>query len=572
MSVIRQLPRLVVDQIAAGEVVERPASVVKELVENSLDAGATHIDVILEEGGIRRIEVRDDGVGITRDDLQLALSSHATSKLSDAADLQAIASLGFRGEALASIASVSRLEMISWPRDAERAAKISVDFGTQSAVQDCAGARGTRITVCDLFSELPARRKFLKRPSTEASHAIAWVERLALVHSGVGFSVQHDGKMVFKVNASDDLSARCAAVYGTKLNADMISIDLPSEHIQLTARIGPPESARRDARKVHMFLNGRWVRDPRLLRAVREGVKEFVPHGYYPTLFMALNMAPESIDVNVHPQKTEVRFRDERMVFGRIVNGLRQSLAGANWSTRSAGGVGGAYTASSSTQFGGGSMSEGGGTYSQHPLATADARPIGAIDDTIGTQNFLSVRNTFLFREIEGGVEIIDQHALHERVNLEELRREIREGEVVMQPLLVPALVDLSREEVQSLVDNKAVFRKLGVDVSEFGTTTLAINGVPARLKKLRPESLVEDLLEILSQSRAPSPEQIQEEMLYSMSCRSAVMAGDYVGEDALRSLLKRGGDLPQDRTCAHGRPVRVFLSYVDLEKAFYRR
>ena len=269
MSVIRQLPRLVVDQIAAGEVVERPASVVKELVENSLDAGATNIDVILEEGGIRRIEVRDDGVGITSDDLQLALSSHATSKLSDASDLQAIASLGFRGEALASIASVSRLEIISWPRDAERAANISVDFGIQSSVQDCAGARGTRITVCDLFSELPARRKFLKRPSTEASHAIAWVERLALVHSGVGFSVQHDGKMVFKVNASDDLSARCAAVYGAKLNADMISIELPSEHIQLTARIGPPESARRDARNVHMFLNGRWVRDPRLLRAVR---------------------------------------------------------------------------------------------------------------------------------------------------------------------------------------------------------------------------------------------------------------------------------------------------------------
>ncbi|HIA38931.1 MAG TPA: hypothetical protein EYN86_05435, partial [Planctomycetes bacterium] len=290
-------------------------------------------------------------------------------------------------------------------------------------------------------------------------------------------------------------------------------------------------------------------------------------------LFMAFNMSPDSIDVNVHPQKTEVRFRDERMVFGRIVNGLRQALSEANWSTRSAGDVGVEYSGqSSSTQFGGGSVFEGSAGYSQQALSTADARPIAAIEDTIGSQNFLSVRNTFLFREVEGGVEIIDQHALHERVNLEELRRDIREGEVLMQPLLVPALVELSREEVQSLVGNKEVFRKLGVEITEFGDTTLAINGVPARLKKLRPESLVEDLLEILSQSRAPSPEQIQEEMLYSMSCRAAVMAGDYVNEESLRSLLKRGADLPQDRTCAHGRPVRVFLSYVDLEKAFYRR
>ncbi|MBC8369426.1 MAG: DNA mismatch repair endonuclease MutL [Planctomycetes bacterium] len=568
MSIIRQLPRLVVDQIAAGEVVERPASVVKELVENSLDAGSKNIDVILEEGGIRRIEVSDDGSGIARDELELALSSHATSKLSDAADLLAIASLGFRGEALASIASVSRLSLTSWPREAKRAASIKVDFGVKSAVNDAAGTRGTRISVCDLFSELPARRKFLKRPSTEANHAIAWVERLALVHLGVGFSLQHDGKMVFSVNATDDLAARCAAVYGNNLSANMTSIELPSEHIQMSARIGPPESARRDARRVHMFLNGRWVRDPRLLRAVREGVKEFVPHGYYPTLFLALTMPPDSIDVNVHPQKTEVRFRDERMVFGRIVNGLRQALSEASWSTRAAGIVG----ASSGASQGAGACFEATSLYQQNSLTDTDARPIQAIEETIGTQNFLAVRNTFLFREVEGGVEIIDQHALHERVNLEELRQEIRDGEVIMQPLLVPTLVELSRDEIEGLVAKRSVFLKLGVDISEFGTTTLAINGVPARLKRLRPESLVEDLLELLAQSRTPSPEQIQEEMLYSMSCRAAVMAGDYLNEESLRSLLKRGADLPQDRTCAHGRPVRVFLSYVDLEKAFYRR
>ncbi|MDP6962679.1 MAG: DNA mismatch repair endonuclease MutL [Planctomycetota bacterium] len=576
MSFIRQLPRLVVDQIAAGEVVERPASVVKELVENAIDAGASNIDVFLEEGGTRRIEVRDDGIGINRDELTLALSSHATSKLSDAADLQAIASLGFRGEALASIASVSRLELISWPRDAERAAKVEADFGKQSEVVDCAGARGTRIVVCDLFAELPARRKFLKRPATEASHAVAWIERLALVHPGIGFSIQHEGKSVFKVNSSDDLSARCSAVFGKQLSGNMLDIDLPSEHISLRARVGPPEAARRDARNVHLFLNGRWVRDPRLLRAVREGVKEFVPHSYYPTLFLALNLPPEGVDVNVHPQKTEVRFRDERMVFGRIVNGLRQALSAANWSTRAAGSVGDSTTATypQPTAHGSAVVNETmpQGQFQQRPLATNDSATLAALDSTQGTQNFLSVKNTFLFREVEGGVEIIDQHALHERVNLEELRQEIRTGEIVMQPLLVPALVELSRSELQQLLDNAEQFRKLGVDVSEFGETTLAINGVPARLKRLKPESLVADLLEILQQTQAPTPDQIQEEMLFSMSCRSAVMAGDHLDEAGLRSLLKRGADLPQDRTCAHGRPVRVFLSYEDLEKAFYRR
>ncbi|MFT7516519.1 MAG: DNA mismatch repair protein MutL, partial [Myxococcota bacterium] len=394
MGSIRQLSRLVVDQIAAGEVVERPASVVKELVENSIDAGATKIEVLLEEGGIRRIEVRDDGSGISSDELVLALSSHATSKLSDAADLQAIASLGFRGEALASIASVSNLTLTSWTRDAACAASVEVDFGVQSEVQDAAGARGTRIVVSDLFSELPARRKFLKRASTEFNHALAWVERLSLVHLGIGFSVQHEGKLAFNVEASDDLAARCSAVYGKNLSANMVGIELPSEHIQLSARIGPPESARRDARNVHLFLNGRWVRDARLLRAVREGVKEFVPHGYYPTLFMALSMSPASIDVNVHPQKTEVRFRDERMVFGRIVNGLRQALSEANWSTRVAGSVG-------STFLSAGSVGEASSLF-QSPLATSDSRPIAMLDETLGTQNFLSVRNTFLFREVEG--------------------------------------------------------------------------------------------------------------------------------------------------------------------------
>lgn len=588
MSRIRKLDPIVVDQIAAGEVVERPASVVKELVENAIDAGATSIEVILLEGGIRRIEVRDNGIGIDREELLLAVTSHATSKLSQPSDLEAIASLGFRGEALASIASVSRLEVISRTADNNAGASLKVEFGRIGEVRDAAAAKGTRFIVDDLFAELPARRKFLKRASTEAGHCTAWVERLAMVNEGVAFRVENDNRLVFEVRADDDLTARCAAVFGANIADRMLAIDKPSDVLSCTARIGPPETARRDARRVHLFLNGRWVRDARLLRAVREGVREFVPIGYYPTLFLQLHVAPERVDVNVHPQKTEVRFRDERIVFGTVVNTLRQCLSASDWATRAVGGIG--SSVSETPSFGGGSSSRDfpapnwqradnlrsgsvAGQLDEHvaqqladgnlPLQSAPDAPAG---------DFLSIANTFLFRPVAGGVEIIDQHALHERVNLEELRREIREGQVMMQPLLVPSLVDLSRTELELLLGLKDTFLKLGVDVDAFGETTLAIRGVPARLQRLHPEKLVMDLLEIATDHRAASPEKIQEEMLFSMSCRGAVMAGDHVDRAALEGLLKRGANLPQDRTCAHGRPVRIMLTIEDLERAFFRR
>ena len=583
MSRIRKLDSVVVDQIAAGEVVERPASVVKELVENALDAGATSIEVILLEGGVRRIEVRDNGHGIAADELLLAVTSHATSKLSAPSDLEAIASLGFRGEALASIASVSRMEVISRTPDSGSGASLKVDFGRAGEVRDAAAAKGTRFVIDDLFAELPARRKFLKRASTEAGHCVAWVERLALVHEGVAFRCEHDGRVVFEVQADDDLSARCSAVFGNTIAERMLAVDRPSDLLSVTAKIGPPESARRDARRVHMFLNGRWVRDSRLLRAVREGVKEYVPIGYYPTLFLALHVAPDRGDVNVHPQKTEVRFRDERIIFGTVVSTLRKCLAASDWATRSVGAIG--STVADGPGFGSTASRSGFSPQawpsnpdgaelevsSDHGIARPGELPLQA-EPTSSEGEFLSVAKTFLFRPVAGGVEIIDQHALHERVNLEELRREIREGQVVMQPLLVPALVDLSRTELELLLGHRQTFLKLGVDIDEFGETTVAIRGVPARLTKLHPEKLVMDLLEIATDNRDASPEMIQEEMLFSMACRGAVMAGDHVDREALDSLLKRGANLPQDRTCAHGRPVRILLSLEDLEKAFFRR
>ncbi|MCH2101278.1 MAG: DNA mismatch repair endonuclease MutL [Planctomycetes bacterium] len=593
---ILALDPIVVDQIAAGEVVERPANVVKELVENAIDAGATRIEVLLREGGARRIEVRDNGQGILVEDLPLAVRSHATSKLREPGDLEAVASLGFRGEALASIASVSRLEIISLPSGQKDAASLLVDFGKVEVPRVAAGSLGTRIVVDDLFAQLPARLKFLKRASTELAHCTAWLERLALAHEGIGFRLEHDGRQLLEIAADADLDARCAAVYGPGLAGRMLPIERETGPLGLQGRIGPPESARRDARRVDLFLNGRWVRDPRLLRAVREGVREFVPTGHYPTLCLQLAIAPDRVDVNVHPQKTEVRFRDERLVFGAVLRALQEALADSRWSTRSIGPIGrsgafstptttdsspgsGAWSSSSGTSSrdfrswdstGGGDVAAAGDggkgemQESRLPLASsAETRVVGPV---------LAVANTFLVREVEGGMEILDQHALHERVNLEELRRELQQGQVVAQPLLVPSLVDVGRAELNLLMRRQKVFSQLGVEIEAFGENTVAIRTVPARLTRLVPEKLVRDLLAIAEENKQATPDRIAEEMLHSMACRGAVMAGDRLDAEALQGLLERGADLPQDRTCAHGRPVRVFLTIEDLEKAFYRR
>jgi DNA mismatch repair protein MutL len=563
VSRILPLDRLVVDQIAAGEVVERPGSVVKELVENALDAGARRVEIRLEEGGIRRIEVRDDGTGITAEDLPWAVASHATSKLARAEDLECIATLGFRGEALASIAAVSRFLLISRPRDAAQGAGIRVEFGRVSPVEAAAAAPGTRVVVEDLFAELPARRKFLKQPHAEAAHAAAWVERLALANCDVGFRLEHADKVLLAAEPGEDIAARCAAVFGPAVASRMIVLARRDGPVILDARVGPPEAARRDSGRVHVYLNGRWVRDPRIVRAVREGVKEFVPVGHWPVLVLMIGLPPDRVDVNVHPQKTEVRLRDERVVLGSIIATLRSGLARAPWATRSVGAVGSA---------GAGQVAERSIPAAwQEPLAPLLplARP-SAYAAAVGP--LISVARTFLAREVEGGMEILDQHALHERVNLEELRRELRGGRVVMQPLLVPVLVEVTREEVDALLARRDALARLGVELEAFGPTTVAIRGVPARLERLRPESLVDDLLEIVREEREASPERLQEEMLFRMACRGAVMAGDRLDADALQGLLRRGAELPQDRTCAHGRPVRVFLSVADLEKAFHRR
>lgn len=563
MSPIRRLPQVLVDQIAAGEVVERPASVVKELVENALDAGAGRIEVLLAEGGRRAIEVRDDGCGIPAEELVLAVTSHATSKIAGPEDLRAIATLGFRGEALASIGAVSRLHLVSRPHDAPAAAEVEVRFGRLGAVRAAAGAPGTRVVVEDLFAEVPARLQFLRQPSTELAHAAAWVERLGLSHEGVAFALRHDGRALLDVAAGDDLEARCAAVFGRGLAERMVAVAEDRDVLRLRARVGPPESVRADPGRVHLFLNGRWIRDPRLLRAVREGVREFAPDGGYPALVLFLAVPPERADVNVHPQKLEVRFRDDRLVFAAVAGALRRGLGRSQWAARSAGSVGWQVAEP---------LTRPPAEHGAGPPPAAPPPDTTLVNAAESVGPVLQVANTYLVREVPGGMEILDQHALHERVNLEELRREWRRSGVVAQPLLVPAVVDVSREEFDLLARWADVFRSLGVELEAFGPGAVSVRAVPSLLDRLVPERLVHDLLDVAREHREAAPAALADEVLRRMACRGAVSAGDRLDGEMLENLLRRGARLPQDRTCAHGRPVRVLLSLQDLERAFHRR
>lgn len=575
---IQQLPPLLIDQIAAGEVVERPASVVKELVENAIDAGASRIELILHGGGLESIEVRDDGLGIPAEELELAVTSHATSKIVGVDDLQAIASLGFRGEALASIAAVSRLTLTSRPRGGE-GASLSVEFGKLGPVKAAPAPEGTRIEVRDLFRNLPARLKFMKRESTERAHCLAWVERLAISHTGIGFRARAGDRVLLDVAPQDGIRDRVAAVLGQGLSDGMHHIEADLERLRLDAWIGPPDSARRDARQVHTYLNGRWVRDPRLMRAAREGVREFVPHGFYPSLVLQLTLDPVLVDVNVHPQKTEVRFRDDRFVVGSIIRTLAGGLAQSAWATGAERVFAGAASDRVAERAPAARKTAPSGDWSPQqrtdsPSLLAESAPLGLSEQAkpLDEGEILRVANTYLVREVPGGMELIDQHALHERVNLEELRREAAAGQVTVQPLLVPELLELSREDIALLAEEAPRLTGFGVDLEPFGETTLSVRGVPARLDRLRAADLIEELLELLRRPGSAAPEDLGDALLQRMSCRGAVMAGDHLSTEMLQDLLKRGAELPQDRTCAHGRPVRVFLSLEDLERAFYRR
>lgn len=598
---IAVLPELVKNQIAAGEVIERPASVVKELVENALDAGATRIQVDLEEGGVKLIRVTDDGCGMEASDLPLAFAAHATSKLSNVDDLEHIATLGFRGEALASIASVARVRAFSRRHDAPLGAQLEIEGGRASDVREAGGAAGTSIEVRDLFFNTPARRRFLKTTATELGRALDVIQRLALAQIGVGFVATHDGRRLFDVEPSMDLRARVRRTFGAELADALVPVSGADGDTRLEGFVAPVRFARGDTSRQMWFLNGRPLRDKILARVLRDAHRGFVVDGKQPTAFLSLAMDPAKVDVNVHPAKAEVRFRDERRMFGFLVAALRPAVQSTDMATPGERLLSFAQrrddTAHTHThtlapqpaprQHGfadSGALARG-----ERPMfvreslapstpqagASTPARldePARRGDDTL-CGPFLQVARTYIVRALPDGFEVLDQHALHERLTFEQLREEFERGAIEVQRRLTPELVEVGAAHARLLEDHFEALAQVGVLLGRFGEGVIAVHGLPARLRRPDAESLVRDVIATIEASgAAPDSGVLMEEVLHRAACRSSVMAGDELSEIEIRALLARAADSPHDQTCPHARPTRVRFTLADLEKAFHRR
>jgi DNA mismatch repair protein MutL len=566
MARIRVLTPDVVNKIAAGEVIERPASVVKELVENALDAGAREIRVDLEEGGRKLIRVTDDGQGMEPADLPLAFAPHATSKLASADDLFAIATFGFRGEALASIGSVARVRCASRTRTGE-GAELVVENGEASELRPAGAAPGTLLEVRNLFQNVPVRRKFLRSIEAETEHVVEAVARVAIARPDVRFDLFVDGERRHALPPADR-RARIGVFFGTEVADALQEVDGDG----FKAWITPPQHARVSARGLHFYLNGRFIRDRVLARAVHEAYRELIPHGRYPVAFLFLEVDPSEVDVNVHPTKIEVRFRQVWRLHDRIAADLRKVLLGSGLDVRidparlAQGGVPPLLHPGSPgravVDFFGGAAPASGLDAAGPALASAPA--------LVATgKRVFQVHDRYLVEETDDGLRIIDQHALHERVMLEEFRKQYASAAIAKQRLLIPSVVELGKDRLARLDAHRELLESFGVELDDYGRGAVAVRAVPALVADQDPAVLLGDFIDLAEEGDPEIP--LLERALEFMACRAAVKFGRRLAVEEIERLLRDAEGLDFASACAHGRPTAIKLSLTDLERFFHR-
>lgn len=572
---IRRLPESLINRIAAGEVVERPAAAVKELAENALDAGATKICIAVHAGGQALISVTDDGCGMTRDEMTLALERHATSKLPDG-DLWNIHSFGFRGEALPSIASVSRLSLVSKAQGAQDAWQIEVEGGTISPPRPAAIERGTRIDVRDLFYATPARLKFLKSPRTENDYAREVVERLALAHPDVEFTFQEDDKKPLRFVCSLDPKSRIGEVMGSDFIENASPFDLEREGCRIHGYAAAPTLNAATARGQHFFVNGRPVRDKVLLSALRGAYGDVLPAGRHPLAVLFIDIPAHDVDVNVHPAKTEVRFRDSARVRGLVVSAVRHALEGRAQFASSA------LAPQAMQMFQPHGTSRGFSdriTPGMFPYAPPQARiPLAAAETAVSSMGRLGaavaqIHDTFIVAQTETGIVIIDQHAAHERIVYEKMKQALTERQVKTQILLVPEAVDMdgpSTARVLSIADRLAEW---GLVVEPFGEGAVLVREIPALLKNADVGAILRDISdEIADAGDSRALETKMERICATIACHGSVRAGRKLTIDEMNALLREMEASPNSGQCNHGRPSYIELAKEDLEKLFDRK
>ncbi|WJY20084.1 DNA mismatch repair endonuclease MutL [Alteriqipengyuania flavescens] len=602
MPQIRRLPEQLVNRIAAGEVVERPAAALKELVENAIDAGATRIAVRLVEGGLERIEVTDDGCGMTSDDMALALERHATSKLPDEA-IEQVATLGFRGEALPSIASVARLSIESRVRDAEQGWRRVVDHGDVTSDEPAALPPGTRIRVENLFAKVPARRKFLRTARSEYAACLDVVRRLAMARPDIGFTLEHGERRIIAVQAGESVADRVAQIVARELKNNSVAIALerpsPAGIMRLTGIAGLPTYNRGIADQQFLFVNGRPVKDRLLVGAVRGAYSDMLARDRHAVLALFLDLPPEDVDVNVHPAKTEVRFRDAAAVRGFIVSGLRDALgsgdrrsaqtpdagAMARWQAEPVQPAPALASIFSGRDWNAPDPArvsepaqhwrqEAGGVTAlpQGRAEEAEPLPREAAEYPLGMARG-QVAETYIVAEAADGLVIVDQHAAHERLVLERLKAAGAEEKMrLSQPLLMPEVVELDEVDCDRLEDAAGKLGELGLELERFGPSAILVRAVPSALKAGDPHKSLQDIADDLAKhGEALLLEEKLDLVLATMACHGSVRAGRRLNVAEMNALLREMESTPRSGQCNHGRPTWVKLSMDDVEKLFGR-
>ncbi|WP_406695760.1 DNA mismatch repair endonuclease MutL [Singulisphaera sp. Ch08] len=648
MGIIRQLSAAVINQIAAGEVVERPASVVKELLENAIDAGASRIDVAVERGGKDLIRIADNGRGIAADDLPLAFMPHATSKLAEADDLFRIATLGFRGEALAAIAEVSKVRCQTRQADSPEGSEISIDAGVASPIRSCGCPPGTVFEVRNLFANTPVRRTFLKSDSTEAGHVAEIFSRVALAHPTIHLTFRSAGKLVHDLPAVTGINERIAVFFGRELADSLLWIESRIDDIHLWGYVAHPSQSRSSAKGQFLFVGGRYVRDRSLAHALAEAYRGLLMVGRSPVAFLHLDIPPDQVDVNVHPTKVEVRFRDGQRIYSQLLATVRQTFLASDLHSRLQANAEAASSVYSSSEqpprseptsrfsnadpaqarqevaswfapapsssppqfkafpspgYAGGPVAPPSWSqslpssppqasespfdeFTNHsaqvsekpvevpPLAdheeAASSSGVGLLPDL--PLKAFQVHDSYLVAETDDGMMVIDQHALHERILYEELKRRVERGGVESQRLLVPEPVDLPGEEASLILEQRDLLKTLGLEIEPFGGDTVLIHGTPAMLSGVAPERLLRDLAEhFATKPLPPTADAILADLLNMIACKAAVKAGQRLTPDEVQALLERRHLVSDSHHCPHGRPTALIFTKSELERQFGR-
>jgi DNA mismatch repair protein MutL len=601
---VRQLPEQVVNRIAAGEVVERPASVVKELVENAIDAGASRVDIFTDGGGRRRIGITDDGSGMTHGDLALAVDRHATSKLDDE-DLLRIRTLGFRGEALPSIGAVARLGITTRHRSEPHAWSLSVEGGEKSPIMPAALSQGTRVEVSDLFYATPARLKFLKTDRTEAEAIREVVRRLAMARPDIAFTLAGEERAPVTWAAALPGAAgrltRLGDILGSDFRSSAIEVRAEREGVVVEGFAAAPSLTRANALGQYLFVNGRPVRDKLILGAVRAAYSDYLPRDRHPVVALFVTTDPQEVDANVHPAKTEVRFRNAGLVRALIVHALKDGLAregrrtaantdGAalsafrpsfaprpsNWDWRSSP----AYPVNSAPSFGGAmasALAEAGQAAFDVGTPTADVRfeaqpSPDLLDRPLGAAR-TQIHETYIVSQTRDGLIVVDQHAAHERIVYEKLKASLAKNGVQRQILLIPEIVELDEATVERLLDRAEELASFGLAIDSFGPGAVAVRETPSLLGKANAAGLLRDLAEHMAEWDEALP--LERRLMHvaaTMACHGSVRAGRRLKPEEMNALLREMEDTPNSGQCNHGRPTYVELKLSDIEKLFGRR